>query len=296
MEIPGEEIKHSIDDTVLLQPDTMSQFKKGLLVVNVQSLEPSASSSSKGNQSKWYDPKSRSFIKKAFDYQGRIWKDYLCEKIAVEIGSQLDMSVADTEPCLIQDGDTEVIGSISSNFLNDYEQFISFQRLLNMAQYDVTSKHYRDMSVTERILSAVEVYDRYCKVDARQYLYEMICLDFLIGNEDRHHNNFGVIRTPEGYRLPPHFDNGLSLFEHDTKYMGVPLHVCIRKMKGKPFSTDLKKAYVAATQLFKDCSLRVASIDLSSCLFPSSNGIDYIKYAAGEMGLAIIGTERVLHD
>lgn len=294
MELPGAEMTNCFDDTELLQPVTVEQFKKGLSVLDIQRLEPSASSTSKGNQTKWYDKENRLFIKKAFEYQGHIWKDYLCEKIAMVIGSQLGMLMADTKPCIILDNGAEVIGSMSSSFLSNNEQFIPFQRLLNMAQYDVTSKHYRDMSSMERIQSAVDVYAQYYGIDARQYLYEMICLDFLIGNEDRHHNNFGVIRGADGYRLPPHFDNGLALFEHDTKYMGAPLQVCIRKMKGKPFNTDLKKVYRAATQLFKNCRLGAMRIDLTDCLFPSDKAIDYIKYAAGEMGLAVTGKERVL--
>jgi hypothetical protein len=64
--------------------------------------------------------------------------------------------------------------------------------------------------------------------DAKKRIDEMLALDFLIGNEDRHRGNFGILRnaeTLEWLGIAPLFDNGNSLFfdqeDDDLKYCGV---------------------------------------------------------------------------
>jgi len=69
--------------------------------------------------------------------------------------------------------------------------------------------------------NTIEDYDDYIKVlekhnipDAREKLENMFILDFLIMNEDRHLNNFGIIRdvnTLEWLNVAPIFDIGQSL-------------------------------------------------------------------------------------
>jgi hypothetical protein len=49
----------------------------------------------------------------------------------------------------------------------------------------------------------------------KDFLNQLICLDYLIANEDRHQNNFGVIRnanTLEYIGFAPIYDNGTSMF------------------------------------------------------------------------------------
>jgi hypothetical protein len=67
-----------------------------------------------------------------------------------------------------------------------------------------------------------EIYNHYldmCKKhginDVKEKIDEMTILDFIIGNEDRHRGNFGILRnadTLEWLRIAPIFDNGNSLF------------------------------------------------------------------------------------
>lgn len=69
--------------------------------------------------------------------------------------------------------------------------------------------------------NSVEDYEEYIKIlenhnikDARIKMEDMYILDFLIMNEDRHLNNFGIIRdvnTLEWLDVAPIFDNGQSL-------------------------------------------------------------------------------------
>jgi hypothetical protein len=64
--------------------------------------------------------------------------------------------------------------------------------------------------------------------NAKEKIDEMIALDFIIGNDDRHRGNFGIIRNAdnlEWLKPAPLFDNGNSLFfdrdNDDIEYFGV---------------------------------------------------------------------------
>jgi len=64
----------------------------------------------------------------------------------------------------------------------------------------------------------------------REALEKMLVLDYIIGNTDRHLNNFGFIRnvnTLEWQGIAPIYDSGTALW-HDTQYVG-------RAPKSKPF-------------------------------------------------------------
>jgi len=66
--------------------------------------------------------------------------------------------------------------------------------------------------------------------DARTSLHQMLVLDFIIANEDRHFNNFGFIRdarTLEWLGAAPIFDNGTSIW-YNTLHVG-------SAVKSKPF-------------------------------------------------------------
>ena len=73
-----------------------------------------------------------------------------------------------------------------------------------------------------------DVYNHYIEICARNGLKnvkekidEMIAIDFLIGNEDRHKGNFGIIRnanTLEWVDIAKIFDNGNSLFYDKSDY------------------------------------------------------------------------------
>jgi len=70
-------------------------------------------------------------------------------------------------------------------------------------------------------------YDRFIQIcdnngikDVKEKLDDMMIIDFIIGNTDRHKNNFGILRdsdTLEWKKLAPIFDNGNSLFHSDPK-------------------------------------------------------------------------------
>ena len=107
---------------------------------------------------------------------------------------------------------------------------------------DINKEYVSVWYVTERFekksrdaIKYQEVVDYYEKagiVGASRHLDEMLTLDYLIANTDRHLGNFGLLRdsnTLEYVGVAPIFDNGNSLW-HDTGDL-------ILYVKAKPFST-----------------------------------------------------------
>jgi hypothetical protein len=69
--------------------------------------------------------------------------------------------------------------------------------------------------------------------DARRRIDMMLALDFIIANDDRHNNNFGLIRnanTLEWLSVAPIFDSGHSMWHRDLQ------------TNIDPHSTDIKSA------------------------------------------------------
>lgn len=90
-------------------------------------------------------------------------------------------------------------------FINENTEFVSAYDILGTIKND----------------SALSQYEHYIKEleknqikDARKKVEDMLLLDFIMGNIDRHFNNFGIIRdadTLEFLDTAPIFDNGSSL-------------------------------------------------------------------------------------
>jgi hypothetical protein len=83
-------------------------------------------------------------------------------------------------------------------------------------------------------------YIRSCKDfgidDTETSLSKMLALDFIIANEDRHLNNFGLIRDVDTleYRIAPIFDNGNSM-----SYLNIKIRPTdFLEYPSKPFSHD----------------------------------------------------------
>lgn len=67
----------------------------------------------------------------------------------------------------------------------------------------------------------IEICSRHGIKDAKERVDEMIALDFIIGNDDRHKGNFGIIRNAnnlEWINIAKIFDNGNSLFFDKSDY------------------------------------------------------------------------------
>ena len=188
--------------------------------------------SSKGNQVKWVTRDGSFFIKECFVYDNKKWKDYLVEASASTYCKRCKgINFVEYTLCTV-DGRS---ASLSCNFLNENEEYISFERLRKLNKRVMPA--YTKYSAVDNYTFLVDAFMDLTGLDTTEYLYKMALVDYVIGNEDRHYNNFGVLydhHTGE-YKMAPLFDFGLGMFEHDTKYLTLPYQKAVKQISGKPF-------------------------------------------------------------
>ena len=230
-------------------------------------------SSSKGNQNKYYDTINNLYIKEQFIYQGIKWKDYIVENLSSIIGKQLntDIQIINQDIVQLSNGN---YGVRSNDFAID-KQWVSIARITDIN------------SIYNKLDNPALVFNQLLQIftdigidanEAKNYLYVMIILDFILGNEDRHYNNMGIILDKGKYTISPLFDFGLGLFEHDSKYIGKNLFSAKALMYGKPFSRDLSNAFdmiinVGGITTIRDICSRLNL--LPRYLFPSDLAYEY---------------------
>lgn len=236
----------------------------------------SVGSSSKGNQNKYLLRSTGEFIKEQFAYQNVVWKDYQVEYLSCILAEQMNLkNVWVLEQEIVQLSNNRM-GVASRDFSNKYE-WLPFAHISEI--YDYRNKK---LSVKSRFDLFVQVIDELFQVDITEYLAVMVLLDYLLGNEDRHYNNIGIVRNlvTGSYAPAPLFDFGLGLFEHDLRYRGCNLFAAKARMEGKPFSHDLGEA---VDMLFGSCYRAVAerlccSLKLpDKALFPSQLAYEYME-------------------
>lgn len=123
------------------------------------------------------------------------------EVIATELHKKMEM-FSFTEYKLLEDND---IYSICKNFVTKDTELVSAYQLLNYKSDN--SQSYYDFMIHQGEKLGIN--------NIKSYLEYMIATDYIIGNEDRHYNNFGFIRnvnTLEFEGIAPIYDNGNSLW------------------------------------------------------------------------------------
>lgn len=182
-----------------------------LAVLDLRDVEPrNVSSLSKGVLPKWdISLNNEPWMVKlsSRDSQGRFRTDSITEAIVFELSSLLGFCVAEYELVNVRyidssDGDTETVGCVTKWFLSDTSQFIS-------------DRTFRRMKSSDFLDTFTFYQDNY--PDVSFSFGQMIILDFLIQNHDRHAENFGVVFSRGSEVSPsPIFDNGAGLFGTDS--------------------------------------------------------------------------------
>ncbi len=125
---------------------------------------------------------------------GEVWAEFL----AASIGKKLDLEVPDVE--IVQYGDN--IAALIWDFLPPSYGLRSGTDIANSSRGD-------------RRLSLYEIHDAIAdRMDqgiAKLFVSHMICFDILIGNPDRHQENWGIMvpdKIGGSIMLAPYYDNG----------------------------------------------------------------------------------------
>ena len=131
--------------------------------------------------------------------------EHISEKIAMQLAKLVDIECMEVEIGKYNNR----VGSLSYRINDDDENLIEGIQLINKyypnynpeTLYDDINKEYYSF---EMILNSLSDYD-FC----REFL-KIPVFDFLIGNTDRHQNNWAIVQN-ENERLCPLYDNGSSL-------------------------------------------------------------------------------------
>ena len=137
------------------------------------------------------------------------------EKIAAEVAASLDILRAPVELAVFQ----EVRGSVTESFAREGRNLFHGNQILagQVLGYAPSKRFQQSDHTLANILLALE--RTFTASDdsqeAKAQFAEYLVLDGLIGNTDRHHENWGILRKWEGNRwavtLAPTFDHASSL-------------------------------------------------------------------------------------
>jgi len=234
-------------------------------------------SSSKGNQRKWYSKDEDLYLKEQFYHQGVYWQDWKVEVLSYFVAQQCGIGdkVVKQLPVRIIDGDSTTYGVVSENFLDIREEWVSIYRIMQKFDFELSP---RMMPLDKFNYLRDKVYT-YLDLDLKEYLLNMMILDLLMLNEDRHLNNLGVIVKNGVYKEAPLFDFGLGLFEWSKKYAGKTLEQALMYTDARPFDADLYAAvkHVCSSDEYKSYVRRLCtSIEVPGIkFFPNKLGYEH---------------------
>lgn len=186
-------------------------------------------STSDGSQTKYF--KDGYWYKKDY-FGGEGEVEYLTSILLNNSNLKNDQFV-NYEQCIIN----EYKGCRSKNFLTQSSEFVTFYRLYKSIKGRNLASDILEMSIHDRIKYVVNFVYNQTKLDIREYLANILYLDSIILNEDRHFNNLGVILQNGKFKTAPIFDNGKSLFVGNYSYKNtLSIEENIKRACAKPFS------------------------------------------------------------
>ncbi len=189
------------------------------------------------------------------------------------------INYVDYESCIINGRP----GCRSKNFLKPNESFLSFQRLYELYTGENLQEKMLVISDTAgRIDFVKDFVEKYTGFDCSTYLSQILTLDALLLNTDRHFNNLGIIvnsQTGE-YHDAPIFDNGNALLSDWEKFSGDTIEENLDRVYGQPFSSSLgMQAKTAGFGLELDYQALYQELESE----PDSRGLQVLLYQLEHM-------------
>ena len=150
-----------------------------------------------------------------FKYPREDTGEHWAEKIAAEIAELLDIRHATVELAILEG----VRGSVTESFVHDEQALVHGNQMLEwFVRGYVAGRKYRQSSHALKniwlVMEGVFV-ESESQTQGKVRIAEYLVLDALIGNTDRHHENWGILlrRDRAGWKgmLAPSFDHASSL-------------------------------------------------------------------------------------
>lgn len=178
---------------------------------------------SKGSQRKWKTSDGKFFIKERFFYEMRFWNDDLVEVIASDVADRFDFNVIKQQ-----------LGAIDGRNCS-FSECWKDVKFIPFAKFDREERIKEFDTPADRIKFALDLIYEKTGLDYKEYFMQMTIIDYLVANEDRHLNNFGVFWDGKNYSTASLFDFGLGMFETGTEYFGKTIEAAEKIVKKQPF-------------------------------------------------------------
>ena len=137
--------------------------------------------------------------------------DDWAERIAIGVADSLGVPAARTELAVRHDHGESKVGVISRSVLDSGEELILGNELLPQPVFRHDRAGYNIRAIREALESVDTPTEIGTELTAWDVFVGYLLLDALIGNTDRHEENWGVIRVGGSRRLAPSFDHASSL-------------------------------------------------------------------------------------
>lgn len=163
--------------------------------------------------------KQKFWINKKLFKVGKVHGENWAEILSYKLSKLLDIPSAEYEPVTFVLAGESIRGTLSLNFVDDGERLINANELLSGwlgNEYDQTKRYKHKAYTFSRSLALFkvlkgQVQSKYNLQPVQQMIGYLI-FDVLIGNQDRHHENWGFIASLDGsLYLAPSYDHGASL-------------------------------------------------------------------------------------
>jgi hypothetical protein len=164
--------------------------------------------------------KYKFWIDKKLFKVGKVHGENWAEIISYELSIRLKLPAAKYEPVTFILKGKPVRGTLSTNFLGDRERLINANEFLSdwlgIDKYNQTKRYHHSAYTFSRSLGLFQVLDQQIKsnnsLQPVQQMIGYLMFDVFIGNQDRHHENWGFIASfDDEIYLAPSYDHGASL-------------------------------------------------------------------------------------
>ena len=168
----------------------------------------------------WSGDGRRMLFKEGRPGTGENWSEKVCCEIARQLGlphAEYDLALwrdrkGVASPSLVPEGDRLILGNeLLVRFFDKYETTVRYRASQHTLRRAAAALQHPSIEVPigwhrpPEMTSAVSVFVGY------------LLLDALVGNQDRHHENWGlIISTEGGLSLAPTFDHASSLGRNET--------------------------------------------------------------------------------
>ena len=148
-----------------------------------------------------------------FKYPRAKTGEHWAEKVAAEVAELLDIECARVELAVF----AEEQGSVTKAFTGLGQELVHGNQMLAVVvhDYDPEATYHHSSHTLAYIWKVMEYFFREAALEAKRRLAEYVVLDALIGNTDRHHENWGILRRRVDGRwkgfVAPTFDHASSL-------------------------------------------------------------------------------------